>query len=137
MKKPIGTHHISFSLTHAGVHILHDAALHALFQESPVSGIKKLSTALLEEFQTQRGRPLKIAHSSLVLEIWGHYYFEKFYPYFRWMIPMKSLKTRLDLATREFDCGETKIDTNRWIWDLLSPTLPLAQFFLKDRVKII
>jgi hypothetical protein len=137
MKTQIGKHTISYSLTHAGVHILHDASLHALFLESPISGIKKLSTALLASFHEVQGRPLSIVHSSLVLEIWGHYYFEKYYRYFRWMIPFSSLRSRLDLATQEFDCGEAKIDSNRWIWDLLTPTLSLAQVFLSDKIKII
>ncbi len=137
MKVQIGEHHIRFSLTHAGVHILHDAPLHALFQESPISGIKKLSTELLAAFERDQGRALKISHSSLVLEIWGHYYFERYYRYFRWMIPLKSLKSRLDLATKEFDCGEAAIDNNRWVWDVLAPTLPLAQFFLSDKMIII
>lgn len=133
----IGKHQISYKITQRGVHILHDASLTALFNESPISGVKKLVNELKEAFYTAHGRELAIHHDSLVLEIWGHYYFEKYYKYFRWMIPSERLKKRFDMATQEFDCGEKQVDNNRWIWDLLRPTLPLAQIFLKDQIQII
>lgn len=130
---------ISFSVTRYGVHLQHDASLHRLIKYIPVSGTGLLSEQLKEKFRDVNHRDLGISRNSLVMEIWGHYYFERVFKHTQWLLSASflfPLKDRLIKATREFDCAEWPIDTNRWLWDFLAFFTPLCRIFLRDRAII-
>lgn len=67
-------------------------------------------------------KDLKINNASFMAEIWGHLVA---YRIALWMT--KSIKIPLIQKLAKFaafrsgiiDCGETKVDTNRWFWDII------------------
>lgn len=85
---------------------------------------EELVHQLKAEYSNQYQKELKINNASFVAEIWGHLVA---YRIALWM--KRNLKISLLQQFAKFvafrsgvtDCGETKVDTNRWFWDLLGP----------------
>ncbi len=127
---------ITYSLTKAGVHLISDAELHRLIRNYPVKGVSQLAEGLKRHFEEVNQRPLKIRAKSLGAEIRGHYYFEKLYLPFRWLLRvffLNKVADILDTSLKEYDCAEAGTDPNRKIWDLLSRFDGLFSFFVRDK----
>lgn len=126
---------ITYSFTKAGVHLISDAELHLLIRNYPVKGVNQLAEDLKTHFEKVNQRPLKISAKSLGAEIRGHYYFEKLYPPFRWLLRfffLSKITNILDTSLKEYDCAEAGTDPNRKIWDFLSRFNGLFSFFVRD-----
>lgn|GEM_PF-1225482 len=126
---------ITYSLTDAGVHLISDAGLHQLMRDYPVKGVRLLAEELKKHFEEEKKRPLKITVKSLVTEIRGHYYFEKLYLPFRWLLRvffLHKIARILDNSLKAYDCAEAHIDGNRRLWDFLSRFDGLFSFFARD-----
>ncbi len=67
-------------------------------------------------------RDLKIASPSFIAEIWGHLVA---YRIALWMkrhfkiSPLQKLAKFAAFRSGMVDCGEAKVDTNRWFWDII------------------
>jgi hypothetical protein len=74
------------------------------------------------------GKPLQISDNSFIMEIWGHIYFEHFllrHEGFGKILFPFGLYKRLVASCEAVDCGESHIDNNRWLWDLLGVLTPV------------
>lgn len=127
---------VTFSLTRTGVHLISDEELHRLIRNYPVKGVNQLAEGLKLYFEEINQRPLNISGKSLAAEIRGHYYFEKLYLPFRWLLHalfLRKIADLLDKSLEAYDCGEAGSDPNRKIWDVLSRFDRLFSFFLRDK----
>ena len=95
------------------VHIPNDAALYHYLQQKP-NGEYHLADHILRTYRNQYGKELRISRQSLATEIRWHV------RVYRWMQKTGFPGRRLDRRMKVIDCGERKIDNNRFIWDLLS-----------------
>lgn len=127
---------ITYSLTLTGVHLISDAGLHQLMRDYPVKGVRQLAEELKNHFEETKERPLRITEKSLVTEIRGHYYFEKLYLPFRFLLQiffLRRITAILDKSLKAYDCAEAGTDPNRIIWDILSRFDGLFSFFVRDK----
>jgi len=86
---------------------------------------------IIHDYQQYYGQSLKISKRSLIAEIWGHLIayrislgFEKHLKVW----PIQKLAKFAAFRSAVIDCGETKVDTNRWFWDFTA-----SIFFRKYR----
>lgn len=87
--------------------------------------VQKIKATYKASYQKE----LKISNASFVAEIWGHLVV---YRMALWM--KRTFKISLLQKFAKFvvfrsgviDCGEAKVDTNRWLWDILG-----SIFFLR------
>lgn len=73
------------------------------------------------DYQEHYGHPLKISKASLIAEIWGHLVayrialaFKKHFKFW----PVLNFAKFAAFRSATVDCGERKVDTNRWFWDI-------------------
>ncbi len=101
--------------------------------ENPAIHTRKLVETIQEIYIRNYGRKLKVTDNSLIIEIWGHTYFEYFMlrneRLGRILFPF-GLYRRLVASCEAIDCGEAGIDGNRWLWDVLSVFVPLISRFI-------
>ncbi len=102
---------------------------------NPGTRTRQLVEAIQAIYSQNYGSRLDIADNSFIVEIWGHTYFE--YSMLRnerlgrFLFPF-GLYRRLVDSCKVIDCGEARIDGNRWLWDLLSVFAPLIGWCLKQ-----
>lgn len=93
------------------------------------NGAVKLSAFILEKFEESQGVPLHISLDSLAIEILAHTYVDSFSAAISGLDrrlpsslrqPLEQLMNQVRYHTGIIDCGESDIDSNRWIWDKLS-----------------
>lgn len=88
-----------------------------LYKES-----KELVQKIKSNYQNIYQKPIKITNPSFIAEIWGHLIA---YRAALWMLrniriwPVKKMAKFIAFRSGVVDCGEGKVDTNRWIWDIL------------------
>ncbi len=96
--------------------------------ESPYVRTKQLVEVVQAIYSQSYGSRLGITDNSFITEIWGHTYFE--YTMLRnerlgrFLFPFGLYKRLVD-SCKVIDCGEARIDGNRWLWDVLSVFVPL------------
>lgn len=103
--------------------------LWAFINTNPGVKTRELVDWMKQVYSSAYGRELKISAHSFVMEIWGHIYFEHFLlrheGFGRLLFPF-GLYERLVKSCEDVDCGESKVDHNRWLWDLLGVFTPLV-----------
>jgi len=85
-------------------------------------GCKNLIQKIKTDYRDFYQKDLQIDNASFMAEIWGHLVA---YRIALWM--KKNIKISLMQRFADFvafrsgviDCGETKVDTNRWFWDII------------------
>lgn len=88
-----------------------------LYQESE-DLVKRIKTEYKNNYQND----LKITNASFMAEIWGHLLA---YRIALWMkknlklSPLQKLAKFAAFRSGMVDCGEAKVDTNRWFWDII------------------
>ena len=106
------------------------------------NGSLKLADHILEEYQTQQHTVLKIDRDSLAIEILAHTYADSFSQAVTSMdkllpLPLRQAMDQLmdyiHRHTEIIDCGEAEADSNRWIWDKLTPYKAFIYGVLSDR----
>lgn len=123
-KLPEGT---ELFYTEKAVHLTtNDAMMRYLRQKG--NGSLPLSRAILDGYAAECGVPLHITERSMATELLIHAYLDGIFE--RWVRAGeahghqdgKFYKTakRLKNATAVIDMGERSVDTNRWVFDLLS-----------------
>lgn len=73
------------------------------------------------DYEQHYGKPLKISKASLMAEIWGHliaYYVSLGFKRRVKVWPIQNFAKFAAFRSAVVDCGETKVDANRWFWDL-------------------
>ncbi|MNK10080.1 hypothetical protein D3C87_280950 [compost metagenome] len=89
--------------------------------------VQKIKAEYKDSFQKE----LKISNASFVAEIWGHIVAYKIALWMKKNInisPVQKFAKFAAFRSGVIDCGESKVDTNRWFWDILAPI-----FFRKYR----
>ena len=102
------------------VRVVNDETLITFLKTEKHKGARELARFILVEYRQRFGSELKITERSLACEIYWHYYcLDKAASYERrhgkrkftsWLI------RHIDIS----DCGEKSVDTNRFVWDILS-----------------
>lgn len=80
--------------------------------------VQKIKNSYYNIYQKQ----LKITDRSFMAEIWGHLVAYRAALWLQRNIriwPVKKLAKFIAFRSGVIDCGEGKVDTNRWIWDIL------------------
>lgn len=106
------------------VHITNDDELSKLLSKSLLPGSDQLVEAIKKDYLEWNEKELQVSDSSLIVEIWGHVYFDYFANTISRMIPLKLAGDFGAFVTERcevIDSGEAKIDNNRKFWDLLAP----------------
>lgn len=91
--------------------------LTSLYKES-----KELVQKIKGNYQEIYQKPLKITNPSFIAEIWGHLIAYRAALWMQHNIriwPVQKLAKFIAFRSGVTDCGESKVDTNRWIWDIL------------------
>ncbi len=95
----------------------------------PPEKTKALTGWIQQTYAEAFGGRLEISDHSLMMEIWGHIYFEYFLlrneRLGKFFFPF-GLYERLVASCEAIDCGERGLDGNRWLWDLLGIFTPLV-----------
>ncbi|MBX9449956.1 MAG: hypothetical protein KL787_09685 [Taibaiella sp.] len=127
---------VTFTVSQYGVHIYCDSSFHNLIEQSPKQGIHLLAIALKRKYAEVHQRDLNISIDSIVVEIWGHHYFELVFDRTKWLISapvFNRIRKRLEQATEAIDIAEKGHDNNRWVWNILASFKGLIQRFLRDK----
>jgi len=81
----------------------------------------RLVDQIKHDYQQHYGKPLKISRASLMAEIWGHIVAYRISLAIKKHVkiwPAQKLAKFATFRSAVIDCGETKVDTNRWFWDI-------------------
>ncbi|SEM19977.1 hypothetical protein SAMN05216436_102204 [bacterium A37T11] len=129
--------HICIRMEPGVLRIINDFELWKLLGTHPRLHTSILvDTALLVYLQFFQ-HPLAISHASLIVEIWGHVYYEWLILSLKHAIPISFLHKKLNEMVRPsqiIDCGEKGKDSNRWFWNFLAPLKWLIGFFLPRHI---
>ncbi|WP_316829499.1 hypothetical protein [Pedobacter aquatilis] len=89
------------------------------------------------DYQKEFGKPLKITVNSLMIEIWAHVYSDYLGLLLKRKLKIKWIQNLLQKGIERaeiIDCGERKLDTNRWVWDFLSHFKSVISLFLPGKI---
>ena len=115
---------IQVSFQENSVHIVNDKELWQLLSEDIENRTAALAHNIRNDFEHTYKRPLEISEDALVVEIWGHVYFEYFALAIGNLVQLKLIEQLVDTMVKYsdvIDCGEPGYDSNRKVWDLLAP----------------
>lgn len=131
---------VELTYTDKAAHVTtNDALMQYLRQKG--NGSMPLTRTILAEYQLERGAPLRITERSMATELLIHAYLDGVFA--GWVrFGEKHLREdsrfcktarRLKTATAVIDMGERSVDTNRWVFDLLSHGYELLCLLLGSR----
>ena len=106
------------------VHIKNDENLKGLLSLNLKRNTEELVFLIKERYQSIFTTALNISSASLIVEIWGHVYSEILFQFLKTKINIESVQrlTRKGIANcTVIDCGESKLDRNRGLWNILAP----------------
>ena len=84
------------------------------------------------------GKELDITNDSLIIEIWGHVYASYFARAMKNLIKLQLVENVADFVINRsdtIDCGESEVDSNRKIWDVLANFKGIILTFLPKKMK--
>ncbi|WP_051293409.1 hypothetical protein [Olivibacter sitiensis] len=114
---------VQVTFGHGTVHICNDMAFWQCVHQEPIKRVWALAALIKEDYIRHKGQALRISDRSLVVEIWGHLYYEYYVLRLKRRLNARwfdRLSVKLLKPADIIDCGEKGKDSNRWIWDLLS-----------------
>lgn len=131
---------VELSCTDRAVHLTTNEALMQYLRQRG-NGSLPLSRAILDDYARERGAALAISQRSMATELLLHAYLDGVFA--RWLRSGQAhgrqnsrfYRTirRLKCATAVIDMGERSVDTNRWVFDLLSPGYGLLCLLLGSK----
>lgn len=131
---------VELSYTDRAVHLITNGALMAYLRQRG-NGSLPLSRTILDGYAAERGTQLQITERSMATELLIHAYLDGIFD--RWIRAgeahghqdrkLYKAAKRLKNATAVIDMGERSVDTNRWVFDLLSPGYGILCFLLGSR----
>lgn len=86
-------------------------------------GAYKIANECRYIYSTVYGKQIDIRTTSLALEIVGHVYPGDLFKILNQLPLPSAVKNKLDsliTSTSVVDCGESNLDSNRWVWDVLT-----------------
>ncbi len=102
------------------IRVANDEPLMEYLIKEKRNGAYVLARYILAEYRQQFGTDLQITERSLACEIYWHYYVLKKAAAIEQRFGKKRFTSWLIRHIDVSDCGEQKVDNNRWVWDLLS-----------------
>jgi hypothetical protein len=138
MKKQmlIDGHQLPVILRRNVVSIDNNPVLWSFINQNPLRNTQKLIDYIQADYQKIFGEKFPLSDNSFIMEIWGHMYFESFLVnYKKWgkvLFPF-GLYQRFVKACDKIDCGVSKIDRNRWLWDFLAFLTPVVGRMIPKR----
>lgn len=97
-----------------------------------------LANYIKQDYFLLLNKELEISNDSLIVEIWGHVYASYFARAMKNLIKLKLVENVADfIITRSdtIDCGESEVDSNRKLWDVLANFKGIILTFLPKRMK--
>lgn len=124
-------HGIGFKFEPQIVRIRNDEILR-FYLTHQKAACQRLARVVRKAYRLKYGTELKISEKSLATEIWFHYRIKRIslmLEGIHWKVFQKSgFRNFLDkvlIHMAVIDCGERKVDNNRWLWNLLAAVLPV------------
>ena len=102
------------------IRIKNDNALKNMLTNTS-NGSTDIAYTLKQEYRKAIGETIKISTSSLAVEILAHVYPDKIAHAVENIPGLGHLAVKVIAHTDPIDCGESSIDSNRWIWDTIAP----------------
>lgn len=127
MKKRVyryGDCHIEVLFGDGSVHVVNNKDLWTLLGTEIAARTAAFVVWIREQYLQLFDKELDITEDSLIVEIWGHVYFEYYILAVKELIRLKlvgDLLERMLKVSEVIDCGEAGKDNNRKLWDLLAP----------------
>lgn len=118
------------------IRIVNDGALKRLVWKEPVYHTHALVTEIRRQYRQWASRELAISDHSLTAEIWGHMLAERYALRLRRAInrPFTNRLVRFLLNRMAvIDCGERRVDNNRFVWDWIAPFRKVIRWLLPTR----
>lgn len=106
------------------VRVVNDGALKRLVWAAPRENTRELAERIRADYRQWSSRELAISENSLMAEIWGHMLVERYALRFRKLVNISITNKVLRFLLERMaviDCGERRIDRNRFIWDRIAP----------------
>lgn len=121
---------ISFKLEPSIIRVKSDAALKK-YMTARISNAYRLARYIKDCYYRAYNKPLRITTRSLAVEFWAHFTVQQAV-FFKDKVTdrtihrriMARISDKLLLHTDVIDCGEIHTDNNRFVWDLLSLSIP-------------
>jgi hypothetical protein len=113
------------------IHITNNKSLWTLLGEDIESRTAAFAAWIKAQYYGFFGKELDITTDSLIVEIWGHVYFEYYVLAIKELLKLKLIEGFLESIlepSEVIDCGESGLDNNRKLWDMLAPH---KEFILK------
>lgn len=129
--------HIEVFFEEHSVHITNNQELWQLIESNTVAATEALVNHILIEFSRLHGREFEVHPDSLIVEIWGHVYFEYMVLILDNLVKLKLITLVVDKLIsycEVIDCGEKGYDNNRSLWDMLSPFASLIAGWLPENI---
>lgn len=86
-------------------------------------GCRHLINLIKDDYKKIYDIDLNISNRSFLAEIWGHLIAYRIFLWIKNNIKISFVQKFATFACHRsgvIDCGEAKVDTNRWCWDLIS-----------------
>ena len=131
---------VTLYYTDKAVHLTTNDALMTFLRQKG-NGSLPLSRAILDGYAAECGVPLRITERSMATELLIHAYLDGVFAgwvrfgekHLRENSRFCKTARRLKTATAVIDMGERSVDTNRWVFDLLSHGYGLLCLLLGSR----
>lgn len=84
------------------------------------------------------GKELNVTNNSIIIEIWAHVFASYFARAMKKILRFKLVENLANLIIKRsdiIDCGESNLDSNRKLWDVLANFKHLILYFLPKRIK--
>lgn len=102
------------------IRIKNNSALKNMLKNTS-NGSGQAAYTLKQEYKKAMGSAIDISSNSLAVEILGHVYPDKVAHVVEDIPGLGYLADKVINSTNQIDCGESSVDGNRWVWDLLAP----------------
>ncbi|TKC03303.1 hypothetical protein [Pedobacter cryotolerans] len=106
------------------------------------SDIKNRSEVLVnyikQDYFLLFAKELNVSNKSLIIEIWAHVFASYFARAMKKLIKLKLIERVANFIIKRsdiIDCGESNLDSNRKLWDVLANFKGIILFFLPKRIK--
>ena len=129
--------HIEVFFEEHSIHIVNNQELWQLIGTAPEATTTALVKFIFVEFARLYNREFDVHPDSLIVEIWGHVYFEYMALILGNLVKLKLITLVMDklIAYCEvIDCGERGYDNNRSLWDMLAPFTSLIAEWLPENI---
>ncbi|MDQ0639520.1 hypothetical protein QF042_003085 [Pedobacter sp. W3I1] len=105
------------------IRVYSNAQLWAYLDGKVEARFELMVNTIKADYEQHFGKALAISNASLIVEILVHVYCDYLGLSFNRIIQIKwiqALVKKLLKRAEVVDCGETGVDSNRWVWDLLA-----------------